>query len=146
MCMCSGGCRHIFCCSLIYSVPLLFLCLSLLHLQCSACVCLWERSWPLSSRWIPVHVFTCSGCLGLLMLFQYTSSLTESFCNASALLFAEACLGWALALLLHVHLMFAVRFVPQELWKSANGERVSAAWVGLVGLKCFASCWRVQLF
>lgn len=106
----------LFSCSLIYSVPFFFA--SLLHLQCSVCVCLWERRWPLSSRPIPVHVFTCSGCLGLLMLFRYTSSLTESFRNASALLLAEAS---ALALLL-VCTPFVLCVVPQELWKSANGS------------------------
>lgn len=52
------------------------------------------------------------------MLFRYTSSLTESFRNASALLLAEAS---ALALLL-VCTPFVLCVVPQELWKSANGS------------------------
>lgn len=53
------------------------------------------------------------------MLFRYTSSLTESFRNASALLLAEACLVSALLL---VCTPFVLCVVPQELWKSANGS------------------------
>lgn len=74
MCMCSGGFRLIllFLCSLIYSVPLLFLCFCFASYCCtcvavSVCVCLWEKTFAIEFlRPIAIHVSTCSGCIALL--------------------------------------------------------------------------------
>lgn len=130
----------LFSCSLIYSVPL-FLCL--IVAPAVQCLCMPVRK-TLAIEFSP-NSCTCFHMQWLLrfayMLFRYTSSLTESFRNASALLLAEACLVSALSLVCTPCGLCVV-----SLRSFGNRQMGLGCMGGACWPQCFASCWRVQLF
>lgn len=133
----------LFLCSLIYSVPLLFLCFCFASYCCtcvavSVCVCLWEKTFAIEFlRPIAIHVSTCSGCIGLL---TSCFDIPQAWRKASVM--CRHCSWQRLALI--------TCGVPRVVSLRGFGNRQMGE-----GLSCMAgarwpqmcaSCWCVQLF